>query len=107
MKFDRTLQALSQDRLKAAQNENAELTYSVNWGPQIDTNTISTSTWTSEDGATIASEANTTLTTSATLSGSVGCYRVVNKITTSDGQTDERIIVLTILDNDDYLRDYE
>jgi len=105
--ISRTLQALSQDRLKTVQNENSVLTYSVNWGPQIDTNTISTSTWTSEDNITIAGEANTTLTASATLSGGVGTHRVVNKITTSDGQTDERIIILTILENDDYLRDYE
>ena len=107
MKSDRTLQALSQDRLKAVQNENAVLSYSVNWGAQIDTATISTSTWTSEDSVTIASDSNTTTTATANLSGGVGCYRVVNKITTSDGQIDERIIVLTILDNDDYLRDYE
>jgi len=106
MKSSRTLQALSQDRLKASQNENAALNYSVNWGAQIDTATISTSTWTSEDNVTIASESNTTTTASAILSGGVGTYRVVNKITTSDGQTDERIFLITIRENDDYLRDY-
>lgn len=88
---------------KAEQRENAALLYTLNYAAELDTDTISTSTWNCEDsGLTIANEANTTQTAAARLSGDVGRYRVVNKIVTSGGDTLERYIDLTIRDNTRY-----
>ncbi len=96
---DKTLNARNAC-LRAEQTENAANTYTVNWSAQLGTDTISTSTWTSEDsGVTIANEANDTLTASCRLSGDIGRYRIVNKIVTAAGDTDERYIELTIKDN--------
>ena len=86
--------------LRAVQTENASKTYTVNWAGQLAGDTISTSTWSTEDSsATIANESNTTLIASCRLSGDIGRYRVVNKIVTTNGDTDERYVELTILDN--------
>ncbi len=89
------LNALSTDRLKAKQSENSVKAYVVNWAGELDTDTISTSTWSSEDNITIASESNTNTTASCTVTGRPGFYRVVNTITTAS-ETLERIIELTI-----------
>lgn len=104
----RTLNALSGQCLKYTQAENSALTYTVNWAAILDTDTVSSSTWTAEDsGLTIANEANTTTTTSARLSGSPGKYRATNKVVTAAGDTHERYIDLTIKDNDaGYTDDY-
>lgn len=102
MKNKRTLNARWTE-LKAKQTENAAETYTVNWAAELDTDTISTSTWSTEDsGATIANEANTTTTASARLSGDVGRYRIINKIVTAAGDTMERYIDLTVMENDLY-----
>ncbi len=89
---------------KAVQSENADLTYVVNWAAWLDTNTISTSTW-DGDGMTVSSETNTTTTATCNLTASPGIYKVINKVVTSDGQTAERILNITVLTND-YTRDY-
>ncbi len=92
--------------LVAEQTENAAKTYTVNWSAQLGSDTISTSTWTTEDSAvTIANESNTTTSASCRLSGDVGRYRVVNKIVTAAGDTDERYIDLTVKDNTRIYRD--
>ena len=86
--------------LKAEQNENAAITYTINYAAELDTDTVSTSTWSCEDsGITIASESNTTKLTSARLSGDVGQYRIVNKVVTTAGDTIERYVDLIIKDN--------
>ena len=98
----RTLNA-RQMELKAQQSENSELTYTVDYATELDTDTISTSTWTSEDsGVTIANEANDTQTASARLSGDTGRYRIVNKVVTAAGDTYERYIDLIIYENEKY-----
>ena len=90
--------------LEAQQTENADQTYTVNWATELDTDTISSSDWTSEDnGVTITNKANTTTQASCRLSGDVGRYRVVNKIVTAGGDTMERYINLEIMDNDYYV----
>jgi hypothetical protein len=100
MKRNKTTLNARNVKLKAEQNENAAITYTVNYAAEIDTDTISTSTWSSEDsGVTIANEANTTTQASCRLSGDTGCYRVVNKIVTAGGDTLERFIDLRIRDN--------
>lgn len=104
----RTLNAIQSQCLRCTQAENSAMTYTVNWAALLDTETVSTSTWTAEDsGLTIANEANTTQETSARLSGDPGRYRATNKVVTSSGDTHERYIDLTILDNDaGYTDDY-
>ena len=95
----RTLNARYRE-LIAKQSENAALTYTINYAAELDTDTISTSTWSSEDsGVTIANDANTTTQATVRLSGDVGRYRVVNKIVTAAGDTMERYIDLRIVDN--------
>lgn len=97
---NRTLQALNNRQLMVQQAENAILAYTVNWEAVLDGDTISTSTWTAENGGTVASESNTTLIAEAQLSGDPGRYRFTNKITTAAGDTDERQIVVVVTDND-------
>ena len=100
MRRNKTTLNARNTRLKAEQHENAAITYTVNYAAELDTDTISTSTWSSEDsGVTIANEANTTTQASCRLSGNIGCYRVVNKIVTAAGDTIERYVDLRIRDN--------
>lgn len=105
---NRTLNALTNLRICFTQGENAAVTYTVNWAGFLDTDTIATSTWVSEDsGLTIASEANTTTEATARLSGSVGRFRAVNKIVTAAGDTYERYVEVTVKDNSSgYAWDY-
>lgn len=106
---DRSINAL-QHRCQAYQQaENAVLDYTINYASLLNTDTISTSSWSSrQNGVTIALTSNTTTTATAKLSGTPGQYRVVNKIVTANGLTDERIINLTILSNDDLsTKDYQ
>lgn len=107
----RTFNPLQDYHFRYEQLEDANLAYSGNWGHAIQPDTIATSTWSVEDGsATISNENNTTTTTSATITGPVGESIIVNTITTSGGQTDQRIINLKIAAkdmpfiNDDYGR---
>ncbi|MEN8171408.1 MAG: hypothetical protein ABFS03_00860 [Chloroflexota bacterium] len=161
--------------LRARQTENGALTYTINYAAELDTDTISTSTWSSEDsGLTIANESiegqgvsgtstikitnglidymaefitsgveigdtaknkdtgATALVTSllsdnyitldsdiftlgdsylifssntlakARLSGDTGRYRIVNKVITTNGDSIERYIDLSIVDNSKY-----
>ena len=94
--------------LLAKLGENGARTFTINYAPEFafssPGDTISTSTWSAEgSGATISSESNTTLTTSARLSGDIGHHRIVNKIVTTNGDTIERFIDLYIRRNDEYL----
>ena len=102
------LNALQAQTLMAVAPENAAKTFTVNWAGQLDTDTISTSSWSTEDSSlTIANESNTTTTASARLSGDIGTHRAVNKIVTAAGDTLERYIDLTIEDNSSgYAYDY-
>jgi len=84
-----------------SQGENAAITYTLNWIPRLDGDTIASSTWSSEDsGVTIANEANTTVKASARLSASPGKYLLTNKITlTTSGDTFEQQFQLRVKDN--------
>lgn len=105
---DRTINALQGQQFSMQQSENAALFYTVNWAGVLQADTISASEWSCTGGASIASASDTDTTATAKLSGSPGRYRVVNKITTVAGNTDERIILLTISDNDGYrVGDYQ
>lgn len=55
---------------------------------------ITQSVWTPEDGITVAADSFTTNSTTVTLSGGTAgkIYRVVNRVTTSNGLVDERTL---------------
>ena len=98
----RTFNPLLGKTFRYAQSENAELKYQGNWGPQIQTLTIASSEWVVEYGsAVLASEAATTTVTSVIISGNAGESKIINKVTLSDGQVDERAIMLKIRSNND------
>ena len=83
-----------------SQQENAAITYSVNWIPRLGSSTISSSTWTAEDtGANIANQANTTAKATARLSGSPGLYLLTNQVVLSNGDTMEYQFKLRVKDN--------
>jgi len=105
---NKTLNALQFYNLTVRQHENAAITYTIKWSPAFATGvTLSTSTWSSEDsGVTIANAASTTTAATARISASPGRYRVVNKITTSAGDTDERYLDVIVHDNNRRTSDY-
>lgn len=74
------------------------LDFSVDWGPWLDTDTISSSVWLLPEGAelAIASQSNTATTATVWLSGGVldKLYRVTNRITTAAGRTDDRTLFI-------------
>ncbi len=86
---------------QASQNENEAVRYTINWAGDLDTDTISSDTWTNEDGGlTIAAESNTTTTSICRLSsGSPGKYRIECKIVTAAGDSLERVIELHVASN--------
>ena len=97
----RTFNPLLAKQFRFSQLENALLSYIGNWGAAIQALTISASTWTVENGSvTLSGESNTNTTTTVKITGSPGESTIVNKVTLSDGQIDERIIKLRITDND-------
>lgn len=86
---------------KQSQNENEAIRYTINWAGDLDTDTISSDTWTNEDGGlTIAAESNTTTTSICRMSASnPGLYRVQCKIVTAAGDSLERVIELRVTEN--------
>ena len=73
---------------------NAVLDYTVDWTAWLDSDTISTSTWTVPSGITEDSSTNDTEIAIIFLSsGTAGeIYSVTNRITTAAGRTDDRTI---------------
>lgn len=96
---DRTINAI-QPPPTFQQSENSALFYVCNYSALLQTDTISTSTFTSYPSATLASPTNTDTTTTALISGSPGWYDIINKIVTVGGETQELKFKLHILQND-------
>ena len=78
----------------------AILDYSIDWSLWLDGDTISTSSWTVPQGLTKASETNNSTTATVWLSGGTvdQTYTVTNRITTANGRTDERSILIKVVD---------
>lgn len=79
----------------------AVLDFGWSWAAWLATgDQIVTSTWIVPEGITKDSESNTTTTAIVWLSGGTAGqqYRVTNRITTSQGRTDDRSIVLYVQD---------
>ena len=79
---------------------NAILDYSLDWGPWLDGDTISTSTWVVESPLVIEAGSenfNDTVTTLYISGGDVNQrYTVTNTITTAAGRRDDRSLELRI-----------
>jgi len=78
----------------------AILDYSIDWSLWLDGDTIQTSSWTVPQGLTKASETNNSTTATVWLSGGTvdQTYTVTNRITTANGRTDERSILIKVED---------
>lgn len=74
----------------------AVLDYTVDWGAWLDGDTIATSDWVVPDGITEDAATNTTTSATIWLSGGTegAAYRIVNRIVTAAGRTDDRTIVI-------------
>ena len=78
----------------------AVLDYTIDWSDWLDSDTISTSTWTVASGITKDSDTNTTTTATIWLSsGTAGTqYTVINHIITAAGREDDRSIYIMVED---------
>lgn len=81
----------------------AVLDYGVDWSAELakhGNDTINTSTWIVPTGITKDSDSHTTTTATIWLSGgSVGkTYKVVNRITTVGGRTDDRTLSIQVVE---------
>ena len=74
------------------------LDYKIDWASWLDSDTISTSVWTTDTGVTVDSETETTTAATVWLSGGTNSnvYQVKNRITTVGLRTAERSFNLTI-----------
>jgi len=97
---DRTINPLTTLRAVFQQQENAALTYSIDYTAMLNGDAITESTWTCRDAITITPSLSGQVA-SATISGKAGCYNIVNRITTASGMVDERLIVLKVRQNDE------
>lgn len=76
----------------------AILDYSVDWSDWLGADTIATSTWSGDTGITIDSNTNSTTVATVWLSGGAAgrSYKLINKIVTAGGRTDERTIKVAV-----------
>jgi hypothetical protein len=81
------------------QDKDEAVARTINWAPDLDGATISGVTW-ETSGLTDQSHTNTDTTSSIRLAGGVPGqeYRVTCRVTTSNGETLESFILLTIDD---------
>lgn len=76
----------------------AVLDYVIDWSDWLESDTISTSTWTVDAGLTEDSSSNTTTTATVILSGGTvkSSYQATNHIVTANGLEDDRTILIRI-----------
>ena len=103
-KQKRTINALQiEDGQRYIQSENSKLLYSVNWKALLQDKTLSASAWSAEGASPTITESVTytagTGVTAAFINGSANEYRIVNKVTDSDGEIHERFFDIKIKDN--------
>ena len=78
----------------------AILDYSIDWSLWLNGDTIATSSWTVPTGLTKVSDTKNDSSTTVWLSGGTlgQTYTVTNRITTANGRTDERSIIIKVED---------
>ena len=76
----------------------AVLDYTIDWETWLDSDTISTSTWTVPSGITKNTDTNTTTTTTIWLSGGTAgiSYDLLDRIVTAAGRTEDRTIAIIV-----------
>ena len=79
---------------------NAVLDYTIDWTLWLDSDTISTSVWSADSGITIDSSSSDTTSATVWLSGGTAgtVYMVTNRITTAAGRTDDRRLLIRVVD---------
>jgi len=84
---------------KWTKDADATLDYTIDWEDWLGTDTVSSSTWTSDSGITIDSSTNTATTTTVWLSGGTAgaTYAVNNRIVTIGGRTEDRQLHILVL----------
>lgn len=90
------------------QTENDTLDYIRRAERFLGTDTISTSTWTADNGITLSSESNDTTTATVFVSGGNpgNTYKVTNKIVTAAGRTKDASFTLKITTVEQSVSDY-
>ena len=85
---------------KFIKDPDAVLDYTVDWSDWLGSDTISSSSWTVPSGITKDSDSNTDTTATIWLSsGKNGkTYEIVNRIVTAGGRTDDRTIIIEVMD---------
>jgi hypothetical protein len=84
---------------RATKDPSAILDYQVDWTPWLNgADSITTSTWVVPTGLTLQAESNDAAIATAWISGGTAgqTYRMVNRIVTTGGRTDERSIHITV-----------
>lgn len=78
----------------------AILDYRINWQDWLGPDTIETSEWIADAGLTVVFSSNTIHVTTVWLSGGVAGnrYKVVNRITTAMGRTDDRTLNVQVVE---------
>lgn len=93
---------MATQRFTAIKDPNAELDYVMDWSEWLTdiSDTLASSDWTAETGITIESDSNTTTRTTVWLSGGTAneTYRVTNRIVTTGGRTDDRSILIRVVE---------
>lgn len=76
------------------------LDYQWNWSSWLGADTILSSTWIVQTGLVKTSQSNTTTTTTVWLSGGTlgQTYQVTNRITTTQGRTEDRTMQIVVRD---------
>ena len=95
-----TLEALQQETLKYSIGNDSRETLRVNWAGLLDAEEIALSSWSVDDARlTIHAASYNTDSSSVTVSGQIGKYRLTNKIISSDDDVRERHIDLYVVDS--------
>ena len=79
---------------------NAVLDYQFDWSAWLLTDQISTSTWTVDTGLTVTTSSHTATKSTVWFSGGTvkRRYKAVNRIVTAGGRTDDRTLVVTMVE---------
>lgn len=85
---------------RATKDPNAVLDYTLDWSDWLGTDTIAASTWTVDAGLTKDSDSFTPTTTTVWLSGGTAgaVYEALNRIVTAGARTEDRVLILRVLD---------
>lgn len=83
------------------QDPNAVLDYNIDWSAWLNGDTISTSTWTTHPDLTTSNASMTTTVATVFLTGGTNgkTYKVRNRITTTNGRTDDETFDVIIRDH--------